>query len=93
MLFDSSENLCGEEILIAGVPFRIGELIHQGTDSRVFSASSQKGGGDSAFVVKRYCCRRDDEVWQKAMREIEAGNMLRNCAHIVRLQGYSAVTD
>lgn len=79
--------------MINGIPFRLHEIIYQGSDSRVFSASFSKGGRDSAFVVKCYRCPRDGEVWHKAMREIEAGMMLRKCPHIVRLQGYSVLSE
>lgn len=89
----SDDSLCGRDVLINGIPFRLRQIIHQGSESRIFSVSSLKGGGDSAFVVKNYCCRRDSAAWNTAMREIEAGNMLRQCLHIVPLRGYSVVTD
>ena len=69
------------------------ETIYQGTDSRIFSAHSLQGGGDSAFVIKYCCCKRGSEVWKKTMREIEAGNMLSKCPNIVPLLGYSVLTD
>lgn len=92
-IVQSDDSLCGRDVLINDIPFRIHQIIHQGSDSRIFSVSSLKGGGDSAFVVKNYCCRRDSEVWNKAMREIEAGNLLSGCPHIARLRGYSVVSD
>lgn len=83
---------CGNGVIINDVAFRIGEMIHHGSDSRIFSAELIESGGDSAFVIKRYCCPRDSEIWKKAMREIEAGIMLRRCPNIVPMLGYSVLS-
>ncbi len=79
--------------MINGAAFRADDIIYQGSDSRIFSAHSLQGGGDSAFVIKCYSCQRDGAVWKTAMREIEAGMLLRNCGYFVRLLGYSVITD
>ena len=96
MTFDSNVHSCGSDVVdvvINGGVFRMNETIYQGTDSRIFSAHSLQGGGDSAFVIKYCCCKRGSESWKKTMREIEAGNMLRKCPNIVPLLGYSVLTD
>lgn len=89
--FNSQLPACsrGDVVTIDNRRYRVGELIHQGNDSRIHSAELIEGGGDSAFVVKYYTCRRGDEVWNGAMREIEAALTLEKCRHTVRLQGYS----
>ena len=81
------------DVRINGDVFRLNETIYQGADCRIFSAQSLQSGGDSAFVIKCCRCGRGSDVWQKTMREIEAGTMLRHCPHIVRLLGYSVLTD
>ena len=91
--FPPDDSLCGSVVWINSTPLRISETISQGIDSRIFNASLLQGGRDSAFVIKCYRCRRDGEVWKKAMREIEAGNMLRKCPHIVPLRGYSVLSE
>ncbi len=94
----SNENECGGDVVINGAVYRMNELIHQGNDSRVFSAALWQGGRDSAFVnsrfvIKCYTCQRDSAVWRRALREIEAGRMLRKCPYIVRLRGYSVLSE
>lgn len=79
--------------MINGAAFRLNQLIYQGTDSRVFSAESLNGDGDSAFVIKCCECPQGGEVWRKAMREIEAGTILRGCSNIVPLLGHSVAAD
>lgn len=84
----------GDTVFIDGAAFRMKELLYQGFDSRIFSASSLEcGGADPAFAVKCCLCRRGSDGWDKAMREIEAGNILRKCPHITRLHGYSVLSD
>ena len=89
MMNHSNDGLCGGDVLINGTPFRTDHTIFQGTDSRIFSAHSLQGGGDSAFVIKCFHCVRNDDVWNKAMHEIEAAHMLRRCRYIVGLLGHS----
>ena len=76
-------------VLIHGKRYRIGALLHQGHDSRFYAASLAEGGEGSAFVMKYFLCIRGDDTWDIAMREIEAGQMLRRCRHAVRLLGYA----
>ncbi len=85
----SGAGIGGSGVLINGIRFTPDALLHQSSDSRIYSAHSDEGGRDSAFVVKEYTCRRGDSVWKKAMREIEAGEMLRRCPAILPLLGYS----
>lgn len=75
--------------MINGLYYRPGQMIHQGNNSRIYSADLIDGGGDSAVVIKCYSCRRNDEIWDIAMRETEAALILDKCRHTVKLRGYS----
>jgi serine/threonine protein kinase len=77
----------GAPIVIDGREYRPSALLHQGRDSRIFSAASTSGREDSAFVIKQYLCRPGDETWQTAMRDIEAAQLMKRCRHTVTLLG------
>ncbi len=83
----------GDVVLIGGARFRVDGVIRQGANSRILSAHSMEGGGDSAFVIKYTPCRRDDERWDACLREIHAGRLLRRCRGILPLLGYAVRTD
>lgn len=83
------DSLCGDTAVINGIQFRMEYLISQGSDSRIYSARSLGSGVDSAFVIKYRSCRVGGEEWDRCMREIEAGQMLRGCSYIVKLLGHS----
>lgn len=85
------KNSFGREIIINGTVFRMNKSIMHGSDSRIFVAHSLKDGGGPAFVIKCFRCFPGSDSWKKAMREIEAGKMLRNCPYIVHLKGSSIV--
>ena len=80
----------GDSVVINGRDYRLGSLLHEGRSSRIYAASSADGGGTSDFVIKYYVCRRGDEVWDVAMRELEAMQLLAKDRHIVKLRGYCA---
>lgn len=79
----------GDPVIVNGRGYRLGPLLHEGHNSRIHAAALMDGGGDSAFVIKSYACRCGDEVWEIAMREIEAALLLAKCRHIVKLRGSS----
>ena len=89
-LFQNNLHSSGD-VPINGERYRLGELIHQGTDSRIYTAYQTNGGRDPAafFAVKVIGCDRGDARWERALREIEAGLLMRRCRHAVRLLGYS----
>ena len=89
----SSSGSNAADVIINGDVFRMDGMIYQGNDSRIFSAHSLQSGGDSAFVIKCLTCPKDGDVWRMAMREIEAGNLLRRCPNVVPLRGYSVIAD
>ncbi len=89
-LFQNSFHTSGD-VLINGKRYRLCECIYQGTDSRIYTAFQTYGGRDPVgfFAVKVISCNRDSELWERALREIEAGLLMRRCRHAVRLLGYS----
>ena len=89
-LFQNNLHSSGD-VPINGERYRLDELIHQGTDSRIYTAYQTNGGRDPAafFAVKVIGCDRGDARWERALGEIEAGLLMRRCRHAVRLLGYS----
>ncbi len=84
---------CGGVAVICHTRYRMDGLICQSSDSRIYSAHSMEGEVNSAFVIKYCCCRKGGERWNRCMREIEAGQMLRRCKHVVALLGFTAIDD
>ena len=79
----------GGDVVINGTRYRLAECIHQGTDSRIYTAY-QTNGGDPAvfFAVKVIGCDRGDARWERGLREIEAGLLMKRCLHAVALRGW-----
>ena len=73
-------------VTLQGHAYRPGTLLYQGKESRVYSACRTDGGnGDTAFVLKVYQCTPGDDVWETALRDVEAGRRLRGERHLVPL--------
>lgn len=82
----------GEYVVIGGVTYRIGELINQGTDGRIYAAHLIDGVNSTA-VVKYFNCVYGDSLWLSALREIEAAKRLTKCPYIADALGYCARKD
>lgn len=82
----------GEYVVIRGVTYRIGELINQGTDGRIYAAHLIDGV-NSAAAVKYFNCVYGDSLWLSALREIEAAKRLAKCPYIADVLGYCARKD
>ncbi len=82
---------CGEEILIDGKNFQVGELINHGTDGRIYVVHSDDG--INSAVVKYFDCVYEDELYRNALLEIEAAQRLAKCPYTVDMQGYCIRVD
>ena len=76
-------------LLINGAGYCLGDVLTQGQDSRILSATPMNGGGDpAAFVVKHYHLRPGEgERRERVYLEIRAGRSLRHSRGVVRLLG------
>lgn len=83
---------CGECFLIDGRIYRIGKLINQGTDGRIYEAYSADDA-NFVFAVKYFTCMYNDDMWRSALREIEAAKRLAGCPYTVNVLGYCARRD
>lgn len=82
----------GECVVIDGKTYRIGELINQGTDGRIY-AVHPIDSVNSAVVVKYFDCMYGDSLWSSALREIEASKRLAKCPYTMDVIGYCARRD
>lgn len=82
---------CGEEILIDNKYLRVGKLINQGTDGRIYAVHSNDGVNSA--VVKYFDCMYGDKLYQNALLEIEAAQRLAKCPYTVDMLGYCVRAD